>query len=395
MKPLRAAWSNVDLTKITPWAGVSIFGSVASDILTPLASIPGWVFLFCVVCAGISFLIVARSNATDVTVAPLRIYGNGILVATILGLCFGGMWIWEITLGNPPGGAIVTRAPELAPLQQSMMEVVKELRAIHEITASTSNNVERLAKDLKQETSADPRKELFNLGTQWTTENFLQAIENGEHRTIELFIEGGMRPDARTDQPVLFYAIARGAHDLEWTLRRFIEAGLDINRPLDDLHESFSPYPLYPTDKWKTPVYIAAVHGQPEALRTLARLGASTKDMEREFKDLIARIDANEAERVHMLDPDYCQGKIIQEKSTKQLNDLAHIFCAADDGACAEIDNPSLGYHRTAMFVCQHMNPSDPRFSSIDTSKANASNRKIYADALGALGIFAPAQKIR
>jgi len=48
---------------------------------------------------------------------------------------------------------------------------------------------------VKQETSADPRKELQNMGVAWSQDRFREAIRMKDMRVIKLFIEGGMKWD--------------------------------------------------------------------------------------------------------------------------------------------------------------------------------------------------------
>ncbi|HEX6375635.1 MAG TPA: hypothetical protein VFZ91_07925 [Allosphingosinicella sp.] len=44
----------------------------------------------------------------------------------------------------------------------------------------------------KREKSADPRKELANMGVPWSMEAFSESVHNGDARTVELFLQGGM-----------------------------------------------------------------------------------------------------------------------------------------------------------------------------------------------------------
>lgn len=44
----------------------------------------------------------------------------------------------------------------------------------------------------KREKSTDPRKELANMGVPWSMEAFTESVRNGDARTVELFLHGGM-----------------------------------------------------------------------------------------------------------------------------------------------------------------------------------------------------------
>lgn len=51
---------------------------------------------------------------------------------------------------------------------------------------------------VKEETSDNPRKELANLGINWSEESFVSALKQGDLPTIELFLKGGMDPANRS-----------------------------------------------------------------------------------------------------------------------------------------------------------------------------------------------------
>jgi len=71
--------------------------------------------------------------------------------------------------------------PELERLRGSVEEVHKDL-----------GRIDTKLDSVKQETSADPRKELANLGVDWTVDAFFEAIRRGDRRTVDLFVAGGM-----------------------------------------------------------------------------------------------------------------------------------------------------------------------------------------------------------
>ena len=332
--------------------------------------------------AGILFLVIAYSPETDPSTPPIRQYGNGLLIATLFCACFGTIYAWQKIVGDPPQGLIVTKVPELAALQQSLTGIKGDLNEILTSTTSAAKGIESLNKSAKKETSEDPRKELSNIGLLWDAEGFLKSIENGDKRAINLYLAGGMRPDARTDQSVLFYAIARDAPDLEWTLKQLINYGLNLDHPLylQDLTPS-----LYPNINWKTPVYVAAVHGKLDTLRLLAQLGASTNPMIQEFGAIINKIDSDEAENVRMRDQNYCVKKVIKER-IKDIIEFSKQFCAVDLDACADAADPSRGYRHSAAVFCEKSLPWEKRFQPVDWGRFAPARRPTYVNALEALG---------
>lgn len=64
-----------------------------------------------------------------------------------------------------------------------------------------------LQANVKRETSADPRKELANIGVMWESSNFHNAIARRDEKTIRLFLQGGM--------PWEFNDISRVGHENE------------------------------------------------------------------------------------------------------------------------------------------------------------------------------------
>lgn len=61
-----------------------------------------------------------------------------------------------------------------------------------EAIRSDVNEVGKTVAGVKKETSADPRKELANIGIAWDEDNIRAAIERGDTRVVSLFMDGGM-----------------------------------------------------------------------------------------------------------------------------------------------------------------------------------------------------------
>jgi len=61
-----------------------------------------------------------------------------------------------------------------------------------ETIRSDVNEVGKTVAGVKKETSADPRKELANIGIAWEEKNIRAAIERGDTRVVSLFMDGGM-----------------------------------------------------------------------------------------------------------------------------------------------------------------------------------------------------------
>lgn len=57
----------------------------------------------------------------------------------------------------------------------------------------TRRQIETLTTVVKKETSSDPREELANLGVPWSMEHMEDSIRNSDARTLNLFLDGGMK----------------------------------------------------------------------------------------------------------------------------------------------------------------------------------------------------------
>ena len=384
-KPLRAALKSVDLT-VMPWTAMGLISAAISNFFNPLAPFSLLGFFVCFVVAGILFLVIARSPETDLSTPPIRQYGNGLLISTLFCACFGTIYAWQKIVGDPPQGLIVTKVPELAALQQSLTGIKSDLSEILTSTTSAAKGIESLNKSIKRETSEDPRKELTNVGLAWSAQSFLDSVMIGDQRAINLYIAGGMRPDVRSGNSVMFYVIVNNTPDIEWTLNRFIKAGLDINKPL----EIMDIFPtLYPFSRWKTPVYVAALNGKLDTLRLLARYGASTDAMVSEFKSLIASIDEAKAEEIRMQNKEYCISKRLKG-GLENLSKFAHDLCLVDVEAYADYRDSSRGFRHTAEEMCRKSDFSFGPPPIQDYGPTAPTKRHVYSSALEALGIRTP-----
>lgn len=300
------------------------------------------------------------------------------LVAILLGVGFTGMWGWQRLAGNPPDGVLAESIPEI---RHAIREIAADVRHVRETGTTTAIGVSRLAETVKRETSPDPRKELANMGLPWTAESFLKMIELGDRQNISLFLAGGMPATAKTDQSVVFYAIVHSAPDLEWTLSKLIEHGLDIERPLE-IGSGFQT--AYPNPQWKKPVFVAAFNGRLEALQVLIRLGADKSTLIHEFRSLVAQIDATETENTRMKDPEYCTQKT-RNLPRDELVKMAETYCLVDLEACADLSRPDRGFLQTAKMWCKY-SIRQPRLPALDWSRASPAYRSTYVATLRALG---------
>jgi hypothetical protein len=111
--------------------------------------------------------------------------------------------------------------------------IVHSLDRISAKLAAISTGVEDVDRQIalvKRETSADPRKELANLGVFWTVDAFFNAIRQGDERIVKLFLAGRMTTESPDSQgrplPVVLALDNTNAPEM---LGLLMDAGLDVN----------------------------------------------------------------------------------------------------------------------------------------------------------------------
>jgi len=346
-RPMLAVRQNLKILTVAPWVVVSGGSGVVADVLTPLApNAPAAFGILAALTAGL-VLYVAATSALDSVPERLETFGNATLIAALLSLGFAFVWVWQGVSGNTERGALVEAVPGLQCLQDQVVGIREDVGAIRHST----DDIARQARLAKKEVSEDPRKELANMGLSWTAENFLEQIQIGDRRSISLFLEGGMSPKVKTDQSVMFYAIARKVPDFEWLLSKAIAHGFEPNAALD---LGSGILMGWPNADWKRPLFVAAMYDNDEALLALARQGADTTTLKREFSSAIATIDEREAEKLRMKDVKYCAKKHLNEDRNRVI-EYAKTMCAFDDNSCLDTMYPERGYVHTATKLCEFL----------------------------------------
>jgi ankyrin repeat protein len=93
------------------------------------------------------------------------------------------------------------------------------------------SDIKAQMKNIKQETSTNPREQLQNLGTAWTEDNFLDAVKSGDTAVVRLFLLGGMHPETANDKgrplPIM---LALNKFNPDLVLDLLVSNGLAINR---------------------------------------------------------------------------------------------------------------------------------------------------------------------
>lgn len=110
--------------------------------------------------------------------------GGMLLYLLAAALVFGGA-AYASEQHRAQGGVLAATFPDLALLQQKL-----------DLLHSDNQQLMRKLDGLKQETSANPRKELANQGISWEQGHFHEAVHHQDVQTAALFLQGGMPPNA-------------------------------------------------------------------------------------------------------------------------------------------------------------------------------------------------------
>jgi len=79
------------------------------------------------------------------------------------------------------------------------------------------------------------RVDLQKLGVQWNSPSFVGAIVDGDIRTVELFLKGGMKLDLNYEgASAAVYALQPAANNRKAVMQLFLKYGFDPNLTLLD-----------------------------------------------------------------------------------------------------------------------------------------------------------------
>jgi hypothetical protein len=97
------------------------------------------------------------------------------------------------------GGFFATNFETLAYAQKNILGIRTDLKEIKD-----------LLKNVKQETSADPRKELTNLGLKWQEDDFENAVRKSDLKVLKLYVESDFIPNDLNAGSAAYYALEKG-----------------------------------------------------------------------------------------------------------------------------------------------------------------------------------------
>jgi len=226
-------------TVLAVGSGASTLVAIVTDLLKPLgpftpviAAVVLVAFVVCVVPGRITRPVheFSRRHFPHYWPGPLR---------GALGFSFVLFVIASfLTKSAPEGGWVASKVPAVHDAQEKLglisaqtQEIADTTRGIKEDTGKIVDKLDRL----KQETSADPRKELANLGVTWSPQAFVDAMMDGDQRSVKLFLDGGMSPALNhKGASAVLYILQPKLPDPVPVLKLIVDAGFDPNTNLID-----------------------------------------------------------------------------------------------------------------------------------------------------------------
>jgi hypothetical protein len=220
-------------------SGWTTLVAIVTDVLAPLGSLTP-------VLAAIVLLAFGVCAVPGRMAQPVHVYGRrlfprywraplmGALAVSFVLLVIASF----ITKSAPEGGWVASKVPAVRDVQEKLglisartQEIADATRGIKEDTGKIVGKLDQL----KQETSADPRKELANLGVAWTAQAFIDAMMDGDQRSVKLFLDGGMSPTLNhKGASAVLYILQPKLPDPVPVLTLIVDAGFDPNTNLID-----------------------------------------------------------------------------------------------------------------------------------------------------------------
>lgn len=233
--------------RITAHSAVVAVCTLVGDVLEPMAQFTTLFLIVFVVVLAYSLVRLSHWQRMALSSgAPLdpeqdqRLEGVRLLLPlSFLGTLFStGLLVWQQLYDAGDTGVLATQVTSIAELQQQLGITRTQIDAIQQ----GIERIETITAGTKRETSDDPRKELANIGVQWSTQAFVDALMNADTRVIDLFFAGGMKADAlHRGSSAILYAIQRNTADPVGAVRRAIAAGFDVNTRLIDTRTILPP----------------------------------------------------------------------------------------------------------------------------------------------------------
>jgi hypothetical protein len=152
-----------------------------SDILQPIAPFAAYVMAVSVISLVILGLIALITKFWNESFAVSAYFASGLFIlSSVL------FFLQAQNDARSSQGYLASEIPEFQKLQRSLGFIEEKPVSIDKSVSSIDYKMD----NVKKEVSANPRKELSNLGVQWSRESFLEALYGNDLTVVKFFLEG-------------------------------------------------------------------------------------------------------------------------------------------------------------------------------------------------------------
>jgi len=199
-----------------------------ADFAQPLAPISAYMIVASIVLIAVLIFLKYIINKWNDHLSTLNYFGAMTLVMSIVLFLFQNQ-----NEEAKEMGILSASIPGLSELQKSLGLVEKQLGQI----AGSMKSIDKKMDNVKKETSNNPRKELRNMGVDWDGHSFYDAASRGDLKTVDLFLNGGMKPDTlvpntHPGSSVIVKLIEKNPQPTIPMIKHFIKKGFDINKKI-------------------------------------------------------------------------------------------------------------------------------------------------------------------
>lgn len=222
---------------------------------------------------------------------------------------------------------------------EAFSEIQQQLGLIQENTARTAKateSIDRKMDDIKKETSENPKKELANLGIEWSNSSFFRAVKSHDLETTELFLKGKMKiTNKYLSSPIYFAVFNDPSGYYSDAMELFFKYGFDINSkvkvPYQTKEETLLNAAVYNLRKYHYNSEV--IKKYKSIINHLIRSGATFEDALYTSKNTLQAIDAHNNIytklqlkcSTHEVTNDYEGGKILNSEPN-WFSDLRNMF---------------------------------------------------------------------
>lgn len=161
------------------------------DLAQPIAPFSSYILAVSIVALPICFIMISYGFFSRLAALGATWFMS---LAILAGVAYA---LQEAVPSGEKKGFLAATVPPMEGIQSALLGIHTSTREISKNTERTAEAVENIAvinRELKKETSDNPRKELANLGIEWNYFSFLYALRQGDIHAAELFIQSGMKP---------------------------------------------------------------------------------------------------------------------------------------------------------------------------------------------------------